>query len=209
MLATAAFICALTLTAGCSAPTRIFVLPVEQRQISMHEDLVVRYDLPPGDYWVNDDDELCLVFTLRNGAGGDGPGHRAFDLSLLLGPPPANLGRNYTVDRRTLRALITDASRQRRFGSLYGIVGVWFEEPGAPTLHGRFRIWAKRQDYSIWRRWGAGGRVLFVCRFPARPDAQRRRRAWQRTDSGSMKRPPVQNQPRPVTGPPVATQPGR
>ncbi|MCP4251709.1 MAG: hypothetical protein GY778_32135, partial [bacterium] len=129
------------------------------------------------------------------------------DLSLLLVPPPANLGRNYTADRRTLRALISGASRRWRFGSLYGIVGVWFEEPGDAILHGRFRIWAKRQDYTIWRGWGDDVRVLFVGRVTARPDAERGRRVWQRTNSGGMKRPPTDNRPRPVTGPPVTSQP--
>ncbi|MCP4247885.1 MAG: hypothetical protein GY778_12625, partial [bacterium] len=81
--------CVATLTTGCAAPTRIFVLPVEQRKISMRDDLVVRYDLPPGSYWVNDDNELCLVFTDHHGADRGSSPRRAFDLSLLLGPPPA------------------------------------------------------------------------------------------------------------------------
>jgi len=191
--------------AGCTAGTRIHVLPVEAYKLSAEGPLLIRYDVGEGWYWYGDDDRLRVVFSHGTLAKPGSWAYRSFEMSLLLGPRPANLGRYYAVDRGTLRAMIRDGSQSRRHASLYGIVGVSLT-PGSDVLHGRFRIWAKEQDFRIWRGWGADTRVLFVGEFTARLDARRGAALWSRTDSGGLQRPPP-NQLPPPTPQPVPIRP--
>lgn len=190
----------LLLAAGCSGSARIHVIPAEHKKISVQGPLVARYDVPNCYYWINHRQELCLGFSDENQAAEGTAGRRSFDLSLVLGPMPAGRARNYAVDRRTMRAIVHEGAEHRRYGSLFGIVGVWFDE-GQEVVHGRFRVWAKQQDYKVWRGWGGDLRVLLVGEFEARPDTGRGERSLQRTEVGGLKRPPAQARPIRVYGP--------
>ena len=86
------------------------------------------------------------------------------------------------------------------------IVAVWFDQD-EKLLQGRFRIWAKRQDFKVWRGWSGDLRVLLVGEFEARPDALRGAQVWKRTEVGGLKRPVHIGRPRRVYGPPVEEKP--
>jgi hypothetical protein len=196
----------LLLAAGCSGSARIHLIPAERKKISAQRPLIARYDVSHCHYWVNQRQELCLSFSDENQAAEGTAGRRSFDLSLILGPMPAGRARNYAVDRRTMRAIIHEGAEHRRYGSLFGIVGVWFDE-GGEVLHGRFRVWAKQQDYKVWRGWSGDLRVLLVGEFEARPDTGRGERSLERTELGGLKRPLPPGRPVRVYGPPGQAEP--
>ena len=190
------------LSSGCSGVARVYVIPAAHDRIEAAGPLLTSYDLSDGWFWVNETDELCVVLSRQNLADPGSPRWEAFDLSLVLGRLPAGLGRNYQVDQHTLRAAIHEGNTHRRFGSLYGTVGVWYGED-EDILHGRFRIFTKEQTYKFWRGWGGNGRALLVGEFTARRNPDRGRELLPRTDSGGLKRQPQAGTPVPVQGPPI------
>ncbi len=193
-------------TAGCSGSAHIHLIPAEHKKISTERPLITPYDVGRCHYWVNQGQELCVAFSEENLAAEGTPGRRSFDMSLVLGPVPAGWGRNYAVDRRTMRAIIHEGAEHHRYASLYGIVAVWFDQD-EKLLQGRFRIWAKRQDFQVWRGWSGDLRVLLVGEFEARPDALRGVQVWKRTEVGGLKRPVHIGRPGRVYGPPVEEKP--
>ncbi|MHC4093098.1 MAG: hypothetical protein ACYSVY_22975 [Planctomycetota bacterium] len=196
------------LAAGCSGSAHLYVIPAEHKRIDMRGPLVVRYDVPHCYYWVNQRQELCAAFSYENVAPEGTARRRSFDLSLVLGPLPAGRARNYAVDRRTMRAILHEGAEHRRFASLYGIVGVWFDERHR-VLRGRFSIWANQQDYKVWRDWAGDRRVILRGEFTALPDGGRGTESLDRTEVGALKRPPPANRPRRVYGPAIEVQPAQ
>ena len=190
------------LAAGCAPSARIYVAPADLDRISETRRLIERHEPRHGRVWVNQENELCLVFTDNASANPDSLAE-SFDLSLVLADPPAGTTRHYPVDRRTMRALIHKPDARLRYGSYEGVVRVWFDEHDERILHGRFRILANEQDYAFWRGWTGNRKALFIGEFDAGRDQELGPQLLQRTEVGQMKRGPAVGKPIPVTGPPI------
>ncbi len=191
------------LAGGCSGSACLWLVQVEPERINPGLPLVARTDLPQAFFWANERKELCLAMSQ-----GVESGRATLDLSLVLEDLPAGQGKRYRADRRTLRAVIRQRGTAKRYASYRGIVSVWLEEDGSDVLEGRFRIWANEQEYKLWMDFWAGNReVLLLGEFRAVRDQQRGQAVLSRTEVEELKRGPPVGRPRPVTGPPLATQP--
>ena len=191
------------LAAGCGGRTRLWLVPVEPEKINPRRPLVSRFDLPAAYFWTNERHELCIALSR-----GRASGRRTFDLSLVLDGAPAGYGRKYRVDRRTLRAVVRRNGPPRRYASYHGIASVWLEEDDRNVLSGRFKIWANEQEYRLWMdSWTGNHEVLWLGEFRAIRDRAKGEAILQRTEVEELKRGPPLGRPRPVTGPPLTTQP--
>ncbi|MFQ5492007.1 MAG: hypothetical protein ACE5GE_14920 [Phycisphaerae bacterium] len=193
--------------AGCAGRATIHVIPADYDRISTVRDLNEVYHPAHACFWVNARDELCLAFSTHPALEPDARPAESFDLSFVLEGQPAGPARNYLADRRTMRALIQKRIGRYRYGSLKGIVAVWFDQHDPDLLMGRFRILANEQDHTWWRGWAGNRQVLFVGRFQAVRDVINGRAMLDRTEAGALKRPPRIGKPVPVTGPPLPNMP--
>lgn len=197
----------LWLTAGCTGTATIHVIPADYDRISTARDLVAVHRPTQACFWVDAHGDLCLAMASHPALDPDTRPAQSFDLSIVLEGQPAGLARNYLADRRTMRAIIQRRIGRYRYGSLEGIVAVWFEEDNPDLLFGRFRILTNEQDHTWWRGWAGNRRVLFVGEFQAVRDTINGQALLNRTETGALKRPPPIGKPIPVTGPPLPNMP--
>jgi len=188
---------------GCAPAARLWVIPAEHDRMDPARPMAAEYDLAGCWFHVGEGDEIRVVLANESLAPEGSAGRRSVDLSLVLPGLPASYGRYYAANQRTLRGLIHEGDVLRRYGSLQGVISVAWGD-GRDTLRGRFRVWAKEQDFKIWRGWSGKGRTLLLGEFTARRHPRRATELFERTNSGGLqRRPPGEGLPRPVTGPPI------
>jgi len=109
-------------------------------------------------------------------------------MSLVLGPPPQGDGRNYRVDRNTLRAIHNAGFLHTRSASLSGLATVW--DYNGKSLRGRFRINVLRQNYFVLTGWRPEVQLLLVGEFTSVADRAQGEAILRHTSEGPMARTP-------------------
>lgn len=202
----AAIMSALTpILMGCAGQGSVHMIPLGPKAIKMTGPLIVAVAPKEAYYWVNDQQELCVAMRTRTHSLFGKRFEREFVLSLVLEGLPAGSARYYGVGRRGLRAKTRAGFIHTRSASLSGTAVVW--DYGRASLHGRFRLTAKQQSYSVLRGWHGDRRVLFVGEFTAVADRGSGERILASSEEDGMARPPPRGKPIPVQGPP-RTPPG-
>jgi hypothetical protein len=179
-LATAIVLTALT-GAGCAGHAVVYSVPLGTKQISTTDPLIVRVTPDECYFWVNDQEELCVAMRSFSGSILGKRFHREFLMSMVAKGLPAGSGREYRMDRRTVRARNDAGYAHTRSASLGGIFTVW--DYGRGHLRGRFRFTAKEQSYSVLTGWSGNNTVLCIGEFTAF-----RKRLLARTEEGAMGR---------------------
>ncbi len=178
---------------GCAGNASVHMIPVSSRKISMTGALVVRIDPNKCYFWLSEQGEICIAMGRAKRSILGSAFDREFALSLVLEGLPAGWGRQYRVDRKTLRVRRDAGFTHTRAASLSGLAAVY--DYGEKQLRGRFRIAAKQQSYSVLTGWAGDRSVLYVGEFRAIRDraAGEKILAW--TAEGKMARAPPTDQP--------------
>ena len=184
---------------GCTGRASLHLLPLGHKRISTTKPLVVRITPDQCYFWVNEDRKLCVAMREWRGSFWGKPLEKEFNLSLVLDGLPSGSARDYRVTRRTARTRNRAGYSHLRAASLNGIVAVWGYGKG--NLHGRFRMTAKQQSYSVLVGWGGDHHVLIVGEFTATRNQRAGKAILSRTEEGTMSRPPPRPKPTPVSGP--------
>jgi len=184
-LATAIVLTALT-GAGCAGHAVVYSVPLGTKQISTTGPLIVRVTPDECYFWVNDQEELCVAMRSFSGSILGKRFHREFVLSIVVKGLPAGSGREYRMDRRTVRARNDAGYAHTRSASLGGILAVWDYRRG--QVRGRFRFTAKEQSYSVLTGWSGNNTVLCIGEFTAFRNETAGKRLLARTEEGAMGR---------------------
>ncbi|NOT01098.1 MAG: hypothetical protein HOP29_10765 [Phycisphaerales bacterium] len=171
---------------GCTGSGWIKAVPVRFNKLSPTESLDARYDADACCHWIDARGNLCVAMSAGGSPPPDGDARRSTSVSMVLGPPPASTGQTYRVMRDTMRMTARDGSSHVRCASLSGIVTAWYD--GSGCLHGRFRLFAKQQQFHIMMGWYGDLRQLMYGEFVAVPDAVRGARVLGRTELNGMER---------------------
>lgn len=150
---------------GCSGSASVHMIPWNTKRIPTTEPLIVNVSPQQCYYWLSDDGNIRVAMRHYRGSVLGKRFATEMVMSLVLGPPPANVSRDYRVDRTTVRSRIDGGFRHLRAGSLLGIVGVW--DYGKPRLRGRFRLTVKQQSYMVLSGWAGDRRVIYIGEFTA------------------------------------------
>lgn len=185
---------------GCAGQGSVHMIPLGPKPIKITGPLIVPVAPKESYYWVNEQQELCVAMRTKRHSLLGARFEREFILSLVLDGLPAGSARYYRVGRRALRAKTRAGFTHTRSASLSGTAVVW--DYGRASLHGRFRLTAKQQSYSVLTDWHGDRRVLFVGEFAAVADRATGERILARTEEDGMSRPPPRGKPIPVQGPP-------
>ena len=184
-LATAIVLTALT-GAGCAGHAVVYSVPLGTKQISTTGPLIVRVTPDECYFWVNDQEELCVAMRSFSGSILGKRFHRELLMSMVAKGLPAGRGREYRMDRRTVRARNDAGYAHTRSASLGGIFTVW--DFGRGRLRGRFRFTAKEQSYSVLTGWSGNSTVLCIGEFTAFRNETAGKRLLARTEEGAMGR---------------------
>ena len=187
------------LLAGCAGHGSVHMVPVGGKRLNTTSPLIVKASPDECYYWVNDKQELCVAMREAGGSLLGGRFEHEFTLSLVLAGPPAGPARHYRLSRYSLRAQNREGFVYTRSASLTGEAVVW--DYDMSRLHGRFRLIAKHQSYSVLRGWHGHARVLLVGEFTAVPDRQAGERILALTEKDGMARKPSHAWPSPAKGP--------
>ncbi len=137
-------VCSVLLLAGCTGSADIQFVSLDAKEIDPPPTEIFPFAAKECYWWVDEADELNIAMRCRKRSLVLGKyGYVDFDMSFVLGAPPAGSGRNYKISRRETRTFFLSAFQAQRLTSYSGIVGVTVKENG--TLHGSFRIWMKPQ----------------------------------------------------------------
>lgn len=185
---------------GCAGHGSVHMIPLGPKPIKMTGPLIVPVAPKESYYWVNEQQELCVAMRTKRHSLLGARFEREFILSLVLDGLPAGSARYYRVGRRALRAKTRAGFTHTRSASLSGTAVVW--DYGRASLHGRFRLTAKQQSYSVLTGWHGDRRVLFVGEFTAVADQAAGERILARTEEDGMARPPPRSKRIPIQGPP-------
>jgi hypothetical protein len=189
---------------GCHSPSKIWLIPVDTDRLERVAPLVRSFEPTTNHYWVNSHGELCATLSIPVTTGPEPNARQAFDVSLVLAGAPADRGKMYRADQRTMRATMQEGILPSRYASTTGVVRVEFG-PAEDTLKIRFRIWANEQLFKIWTGWRSTGPVLFVGDAVATRNATAGQKVLQSTEEEGFER----NQPGVpvrVFGPPVEAE---
>ena len=151
--------------AGCSGSASVHMVPWNTKRIPTTEPLIVTVSPQQCYYWLSDDGNIRVAMRHYRGSVLGKGFATEMVMSLVLGPPPANVSRDYRVNRTTVRSRIDGGFSHLRAGSLLGIVGVW--DYGKPRFRGRFRFTAKQQSYMVLSGWAGDRRIIFIGEFAA------------------------------------------
>jgi hypothetical protein len=187
------------LSAGCAGHGLIHMVPVAGKQLTTTSTLIVKVSPDECYYWVNDKQELCIAMRETGGSLLGGRFEHDFTLSLVLAGPPAGPARHYRLNRYSLRAQNREGLAYTRSASLTGEAVVW--DYDTSRLHGRFRLIAKHQSYSVLTGWRGDARVSLVGELTAVPDRQAGERILALTEKDGMARKPSHARPRRVKKP--------
>jgi len=195
-----------TIAAGCGGSATVWLVPIQYGAIEAQAPLVVDLSAQECYYWIDPEkQQVRIAITARQDALFNENAARSLDVSLVLDGLPANNARDYRANRRTVRGTASERGDFVRFASVRGIAAVWFDQPDC--LHGRVRVQAKYQQYSLLFGWHASQPVLMLGEFVAIRDRERCEAILERTENGGMERAlvrPDEAGPIPVTGPPVS-----
>ncbi|HVP12769.1 MAG TPA: hypothetical protein VMV94_16460 [Phycisphaerae bacterium] len=191
---------------GCAGSGVVQFASLHPTEIDPPATTVWRMDAQQCYWWLDDAGELNVAMTcVRNNLLFSKLGRVTFDMSFVLGAPPAGSGRNYAIQQRETRSIFVSALQDLRLISSAGIVGVNMRDDG--TLRGGFRTWmvpASNPAMSLSFLPQQTGPLLCFGTFRAVKDETRGKEIRARCEAGGWVRPPR----KPPTGSqPAATQP--
>jgi len=176
---------------GCSGSATVQFVSLHQSEIDPPPPTVFRLDAKECYWWLDDNGELnvALRCEMRNLLLGK-YGRADFDMSFVLGSPPAGSGRNYPIRQYETRTVFVSALASQRWLSQNGIVGVTVRDD--ETLSGSFRIWMNPQTELQMMAFlpDRQGPALCFGTFRAVKDESRGKAIRYRTESGGWARPP-------------------
>ena len=186
--------------AGCSGTGLVQFVSVHKSEIDPPATTVWQFDAQRCYWWLDEAGELNIALTCtRDNLLLGRFGHVEFEMSFVLGDPPAGSGRNYTITLRETRSVFRTAMQDMRLASNAGIVGVTMRNDG--TLRGSFRVWlnplANTASLSFLPQ--QNGPLLCFGTLQPVKDEVRGRQIRARCEAGGWFRPPRK--------PPTATQP--
>jgi hypothetical protein len=184
---------AASLAVGCSGSGVAQFVSILPTEIDPPATSVWRMDAQQCYWWTDEAGELNVAMTCtRNNLLLGTFGRLDFDISFVLGDPPAGSGRNYPVQQRETRSIFVSALQNQRLISNAGIVGVNVRDDG--TLRGSFRTWmvpvADAMSLSFLPQ--QTGPLLCFGTFQAVKDEARGKAIRARCEAGGWVRPPRQ-----------------
>ena len=190
------------LTVGCSGSGVAQFVSIHPTEIDPPATIIWRMDAQQCYWWIDQAGELNVAMTCtRNNPLLGRFGRFDYDVSFVLGDPPAGSGRNYPVQQRETRSIFVSALQKQRLVSSAGIVGVILRDDG--TLRGSFRAWMTpvadpTMSFSFLPQ--QTGPLLCFGTFQAVKDEIRGKKIRERCEANGWTRP--------TRKPPTASQPG-
>lgn len=185
---------------GCATGNTLHIIPLNYNDIDTTNPMLMKINPDECYFWINDDDEICITLKQKNFSLLGEAFERELHLSLVLSGQPAGSARLYRATRKTMRNRYRAGYGSSRSTSLAGIVAIW--DYKKDSLHGRFRIVARQQLYSILSGWGNHRNVLFVGEFTARKNKNKGWPILTYTEEDELSRELSTPAPKPVQGPP-------
>ncbi len=179
--------------AGCNGSASIQFVSLHPSEIEPPPATVWRLHAQECYWWLDEAGELNVAMSckIRNPLLGK-YGRADFDLSLVLGSPPAGSGRNYSIRQYETRTIFVSALQSVRWTSHNGIVGITVRDDGA--IWGSFRVWLTPQTELQMMSFlpDRMGPALCFGTFRAVEDEARGKAVRSRCESGGWARPPRQ-----------------
>jgi hypothetical protein len=195
---------------GCAGSGTVQFVSLHTSEIEPPPATAFRLDAKECCWWLDENGELnvamnCKIRHLLLGKYG----RADFDMSFVLGPPPAGSGRNYQLHQYETRTRFVSALASQRWLSQNGIAGVTVRDDG--TLKGSFRVWMIPQTELQMMSFlpDRQGPMLCFGTFQAVKDEVRGKAIRSRSESGGWGR-PTRKRGNAVTQPttqPAATMP--
>ncbi len=184
------------LVAGCAGHASVHTAALSTRKIGTTGSLVRTVTPDECYFWVNQKQELRIAMRGTRLSLLGSRFKREYVLSLILEGLPAGSTRNYRMNLRTLRARHRRGYGHVRSASVTGIAAIW--DYGRRRLHGRFRVVAKEQSYSVLSGWGSNRRVLILGEFTAVENQRAAEAILAQTEKDGMQRRAARPRPKPV-----------
>lgn len=178
-------VCAAT-GAGCSGSAWLSVVPLSLKTVGDNHPLEIRYTPDRCYYWIDQDDRLCIAMAFDNITLFGVRGRQSVAVSMVLDEMPAGPGRSYRATRYTLRMIAHVVPNHWRWASLAGTVSVWRQ--GANGFRGRFRVFAKQQNFHVALGWYGNQRAVMIGEFEAVHNPEAGRRILESTEADGMER---------------------
>ncbi len=160
----------MTTSGGCSGRLTCQFISTTTSRIGIEptDAKVVRLECSQCYWWVDDEGLLNIAgkFEARSLFGGKFD--RALYISFVPGVPSQGVGRDYKVNRNTVRAFVKYPPSMLRLKSTYGIMGVEHRDSGG--LVGAFRANMLMQQASYLGGWGKSSPYLVFGTFSAVED---------------------------------------
>ncbi len=179
---------------GCTGGGVVHSIPLGTKRISTASPLIETHRPQECYYWLDDRSRLCVTMRHKHASIFGKILSEDRSTSLVFDGAPAGDARSYPVDRRTLRMRIDQGFTHLRGASLSGAAAIWDYCPGKP-LHGRFRITATQQSFSILTGWSGDARVLLASDFMAVPNEAAGMPILTETEEGALRRDPLSTAP--------------
>ncbi len=177
----------LAVGAGCAGHGSVYLIPLNTKRLRTTEQLVYHVTPRYCYYWI-DGNRLCIAMSDFQWSLLGEMHEREFALSFVLDGLPAGGARTYRANRRTMRLRSRDGLSNTRSASLSGLLTVWdFKKK---RLHGRFRLYARRQSYFVLSGWGGTTPALVVGEFTAIENREAGEAILAQTEQGALERSP-------------------
>ncbi len=190
---------------GCATGNTLHIIPLNYNEVSTNYPLLIKINPDECYFWVNEEDEICIAMKKKSFSLLGEAFERELHLSLVLTGQPAGSARSYRATRKTMRNRYRHGYASSRSTSLTGIIAIW--DYKKDSLHGRFRLVARQQVYSILSGWGHRQNVLFVGEFVARKNKGQGLHILTYTEEDELSRKINPTAPQPVNGPPRENPP--
>lgn len=199
-LAAAALLCG----GGCSIGST-HIVELDFKRIDQSDQLIENVDYDQGYWWAQDDQIQVALARVRHSA--NPLSRERVHVSFVLDGLPAEKGRDYPLDTRSLRAYVRKGIAHTRYVSVRGVIRLRYGPSNSVT--GRFRLLSRRQVFHALTGWSNAGQTVWVGEFTASRNERQGRVILSETEEDGMERTASENTPREagrpvrVEGPPV------
>ncbi len=181
-LARAFMITILACLGGCGGSATVQLIPLNTRTMAPDTPLEYRFKINSCVWWVDDDDRINMAFRFDKLSPLGNLTRDALEISLVLDEMPAGTGREYRVNRHTVRGLWHRSALHLRLRSLTGIVVL--DVMPNERLTGQFRFNCSARKFEVLTGWRRQSAVLVQGSFTAVHDPLTGPAVRERTEAG-------------------------
>lgn len=125
---------------ACTGTAKLSLISLNSQAIDPPRVQPFDIDASESYWWTDDSGDLCIaIHAMQRNLLFGKLGDVSIDFSMVLGKPPAGIGRDYPLRQREVRLLISSVMQNQRFIPLTGIAAI-LTKPG-DQIHGTFRVW--------------------------------------------------------------------